>query len=180
MSSNITKTANQVHINNSIYEIINDYLIYDYRSTINFDDWYDFKTNEELYEYMEKVRNDVFNSEEDNLLAINGKDYTLDFTTTISIIKFLKEKIADDLDNEETFLELFNYYEDNDETESKIINQYCYWFIDQEGFCDLKIYKILENIAKYNHHKAKHNNLINLYEKLNKKNKTKPKLKIIN
>ena len=180
MSSNVTKTANQVNINKSIYEIINECLIRDYGSTIYFDEWYDFKTREDLYEYMENVKNNVFNSEEDNLLAINDKDYRLDFSTTISIIKFLKEKIVDDLDNGENFNDLFNYCDDNDETESKIINQYCYWFIDQEGFCDLKISKILKNIAKYNHHKAKHNNLINLYEKLNKKNKTKPKLKIIN
>jgi len=75
-------------------------------------------------------------------------------------------------------------FDEDENTETKIINMYAYFYIKEEwcfiqgGFIFLDK---MRNIAKYNFHKKKYNKLINLYEKLDKKNKQKKTIiKILN
>lgn len=186
-------TFNQDEIDNNIDEIFTECLIQNFIENIDCDyiDWYEFDNEDDYYDYIDGdfIQN-VFNSpivmEDNNIFYYYDKDYTLDFKTSIKLLKYIKANLVDDCDQELLFCEMFDV---NVSSETKIINNYAYWLIRQvwgEILEDRKTYnwliiKIIRNIAKYNFHKNKHNKLINLYEKLDKKNKQKKTIsKILN
>ena len=176
-------TFNQDDINDNINEIFTECLIEDFIDTIDCDyfDWYKFNSEEEYYEYFEdKFIDEVFNTpyRDDNIFYHYDKDYTLDFKTSIKLLKYIKLWCVDNCSMGDEFSSIFD---DDVNSETKIINNYAYWYIRENWRdiydCELTdkwlITKIYRNIAKYNLHKNKHNKLINLYEKLDKKNKQK-------
>ena len=180
----------QDDIDNNINEIFTEYLIEDFIDTIDCDDWYKINSDEDYCEYFEEnFIDNVFNGrylEYDNILEEHNKSYTLDFKTTINLLKYIKEWLVDNFDGGDSFCDMFD---DGVNSERKIINNYAYFYI-RENWRDIyvseltdnwKITKIFINIAKYNFHKNKHNKLINLYKKLDKKNKQKKTIsKILN
>ena len=176
-------------IDNNINEIFTECLIQDFIETIDYDDCYEFNNNEGYYVYFEdNFIDEVFNSpyRDNNIFYHNNKDYTLDFKTTIILLKYIKLWCVDNFDDDIGFCDMFN---DDVNSQTQIINNYAYWYI-RENWRDIyvseltdkwKITQIFKNIAKYNFHKKKHNKLINLYEKLDKKNKQKKTIiKILN
>ena len=185
-------TFNQDDIDNNINEIFTECLIQNFIDTIDCDyyDWYEFNSDENYCEYFEdSFIDNVFNSShmrDSNIFYYYDKDYTLDFKTTIILLKYIKYQLVDNFNCEESFCDMFD---DDVNSQTKIINNYAYFYI-RENWRDIyiseltdnwKITKIFINIAKYNFHKNKHNKLINLYEKLDKKNKQKKTIiKILN
>jgi len=84
---------------------------------------------------------------------------------------------------EEEFLELFTDNYNYNDIKSNIINLYALYYIQQDYdfSIDYPIVNLLRNCSKYNYHKNKHSGLINLYTKLDKKNKQKKTIsKILN
>ena len=186
-------TFNQDDIDNNINEIFTECLIQNFIDTIDCDyiDWYEFNSDESYCDYFyDSFIDNVFNHPhrgDSNIFYYYNKDYTLDFKTSINLLKYIKYQLVDWCRGDEVmFCEMFD---DDVNSETKIINQYAYWYIKTE-WRDIyvseltdnwKITKIFINIAKYNFHKNKHNKLINLYEKLDKKNKQKKTIiKILN
>tara|TARA_R110002050_G_C8835243_1_gene505532 strand:+ start:554 stop:1132 length:579 start_codon:yes stop_codon:yes gene_type:complete len=175
----LSTTSNQDDIDNNIYEIFTNSLVEEFIDTVDCDIWYNFYMEDDVYDYIraEFIEN-TFNSGYDNILEEYNKSYTLDFKTSIRLLKFIKEELVDNYESEENFCNMFN---DRVDSETKIINQYAYWYIMQ-NWCDNNlIIKIFKNIYKYNSRKNKHNKLINLYTKLDIKNKQKKTIiKILN
>ena len=186
-------TFNQDDIDNNINEIFTECLIQNFIETIDCDyiDWYEFDNEDDYYDYIDVdfIQN-VFNSpivmEENNIFYYYDKDYTLDFKTSINLIKYIKVDLVDMYDMGDVFCNMFN---EDVNSETKIINNYAYWYIRENWGMILEdrknynwlIIKIIRNIAKYNFHKKKYNKLINLYEKIDKKNKQKKNIiKILN
>tara|TARA_R110001592_G_C13100580_1_gene744151 strand:- start:755 stop:1366 length:612 start_codon:yes stop_codon:yes gene_type:complete len=184
-------TFNQDDIDNNIDEIFTECLIQNFIETIDCDysEWYNFDNEDDYYDYIDGdfIQN-VFNIpvRYGNIFYYYNKDYTLDFKTSIKLLKYIKGNLVDDCDQELLFCEMFD---ENVNSETKIINNYAYWLIRQvwgEILEDRKTYnwliiKIIRNIAKYNFHKKKHSGLINLYTKLYNKNKQKKTIsKILN
>ena len=187
-------TFNQHDIDNNIYEIFTECLIQNFIETIDCDyfDWYNFDNVDDYYDYIEAdfIQN-VFNSpcivrDDNNIFYYYNKDYTLDFKTSINLIKYIKVDLVDSCNRVSLFCEMFD---ENVNSQTKIINMYAYWSIIEYWHMILEdrktdnwlITKIFLNIAKYNFDKNKHNKLINLYEKLDKKNKQKKTIsKILN
>ncbi len=175
-------TLNHDDIDNNINEIFTECLIENFTETTKYDyidDWYKFDNEDDYYEYFEgNFIENVFNKRYDNIFYMYDKDYTLDFKTSIKLLKYIKAQLVDDFDSGDIFCDMFN---DRVDSETKIINHYAYWYIRENWGMILedrktdnwKITKIFKNIAKYNFHKNNHNKLINLYEKLDKKNKQK-------
>jgi len=185
-------TFNQDDIDNNINEIFTECLIQNFIDTIDCDyiDWYEFNSYENYCEYFEdNFIDNVFNAPhrgDSNIFYYYDKDYTLDFKTSIILLKYIKEWLVDNYDCGDSFCDMFN---DDVNSQTKIINNYAYFYIrenwkdiyDSELTDNWLITKIIRNIAKYNFHKNKHNKLINLYEKLDKKNKQKKTIiKILN
>ena len=181
--------CNEDEIDNNINEIFTECLIEDFIDSIDCNYWYEFNNDEDYYEYFEdKFIDNVFNTpyRDGNIFYYYDKDYTLDFKTSINLLKYIKEWLVDNFDSGDIFCDMFN---DRVDSETKIINHYAYWYI-RENWRDIyvseltdnwKITQIFKNIAKYNFHKNKYNKLINLYEKLDKKNKQKKTIiKILN
>lgn len=180
-------TFNQDDIINNINEIFTECLIQDFIDTIGFDDWYEFDDYDKWYEYFEEdVIEPVFNRTYGNILENHNKSYTLDFKTSIKLLNYIKEHLVDNADGGDIFCDMFD---EDVNSEIKIINMYAYWYIRYE-WNDIYKYKLTDNwliirifkkIANYNYYKNKHNKLINLYEKLDKKNKQKKTIsKILN
>lgn len=184
-------TFNQDDIDNNINEIFTECLIQNFIDTIDCDyyDWYKFNNEDSWYEYFEhNFIDNVFNNYDRNynIFDYHNKDYTLDFKTSIKLLKCIKYQLVDNFNCEESF---YNMFDEDVNSEKKIIDNYAYFYI-RENWRDIyvseltdkwKITKIFKNIAKYNFHKNKHNKLINLYEKLNRKNKQKKTIiKILN
>jgi len=185
-------TFNQDDIDNNINEIFTECLIQNFIDTIDCDyiDWYEFNSYENYCEYFEdNFIDNVFNAPhrgDSNIFYYYDKDYTLDFKTSIILLKYIKYELVDNFNCEESFC---NIFDDDVNSQTKIINNYAYFYIrenwkdiyDSELTDNWLITKIIRNIAKYNFHKNKHNKLINLYEKLDKKNKQKKTIiKILN
>ncbi len=168
-------STNKKNIDNNIVEIFNECIIQDFitqTETKYFNHIFYMRNGEDFYEYLENVIENVFNSDDDNIFHLYNKDYTLDFKTSIFLLKTIKNWLVDEYDQEESFCSIFD---DDTDSESKIINYYAYEFvrIDRFEIIYSVVFKLLNNIAKYNFHKNKHSGLINLYEKLDKKNKQK-------
>jgi len=175
----LSTTSNQDDIDNNIYEIFTNSLVEEFIDTVDCDIWYNFYMEDDVYDYIrEDIIENTFNSGYDNILEEYNKSYTLDFKTSIRLLKFIKEELVDNYESEENFCNMFN---DRVDSETKIINHYAYWYIMQ-NWCDNNlIIKIFKNIYKYNSCKSKHNKLINLYTKLDIKNKQKKTIiKILN
>jgi len=173
-------TLNQDEINEGIIEIFNECLLEKFIDEI--DDMFWFSNHLELREWIDDVPiQEIFNSGYDNILEEHNKSYTLDFKTSINLLKYIKEELVNNYGSEDVFC---NMFDEDENSETKIINMYAYFYIKEEwcfiqgGFIFLDK---MRNIAKYNFHKKKYNKLINLYEKLNKKNKQKKTIiKILN
>jgi len=174
-------TLNQDEINEGIIEIFNECLLEKFIDEI--DDMFWFSNHLELREWIDDVPiQEIFNSGYDNILEEHNKSYTLDFKTSINLLKYIKEELVNNYGSEDVFC---NMFDEDENTETKIINMYAYFYIRNEwSFNDPWDYLLVDkmrNIAKYNFHKKKHNKLINLYEKLDKKNKQKKTIiKILN
>lgn len=172
---NFTSHFNKQNIDNNIVEIFNESIIEDfinqteckYCSSIFY-----MKNKENFYEYLENIIEDVFNTDDRNIFHLCNKDYTLDFKTSIFLLKTIKNWLVDEYEQEESFCSIFD---DDTNSESKIINLYAYEFVRIDRFDIIYdvVSRLLKNIAKYNFHKNKHSGLINLYKKLDKKNKQK-------
>jgi len=173
-------TSNQDDIDNNINEIFNECLLEKFIDEI--DDMFWFSNHLELREWIDDVPiQEIFNSGYDNILEEHNKSYTLDFKTSINLLKYIKEELVNNYGSEDVFC---NMFDEDENSETKIINMYAYFYIKEEwcfiqgGFIFLDK---MRNIAKYNFHKKKYNKLINLYEKLDKKNKQKKTIiKILN
>ncbi len=173
-------TLNQDEINEGIIEIFNECLLEKFIDEI--DDMFWFSNHLELREWIDDVPiQEIFNSGYDNILEEHNKSYTLDFKTSINLLKYIKEELVNNYGSEDVFC---NMFDEDENSETKIINMYAYFYIKEEwcfiqgGFIFLDK---MRNIAKYNFHKKKYNKLINLYEKLDKKNKQKKTIiKILN
>jgi len=167
-------STNKKNIDNKIVEIFNECIIQDFinQTENKYRGIFYMSNGENFYEYLENEIENIFDSENDNILHFYDKDYTLDFKTSMSLLKFIKNWLVDEYEQEETFCSIFD---DDTDNESKIINYYAYEFVRTDRFdiIDSVLYRLLNNIAKYNFHKNKHSGLINLYEKLDKKNKQK-------
>jgi hypothetical protein len=166
---------NIYNIDEGIVEIFCNSLVDDFMDSVDRDIWYNFDNEGDYIEYIrEDIIEITFNRGYNNILEEYNKSYTLDFKTSIRLLKLIKEWLVDNYDSEDIFCDMFN---DNVDSETKIINQYAYWYIRDNWYNDGNgtdlIIKIFRNIAKYNSHKNKHNKLINLYTKLDKKNKQK-------
>jgi len=163
--------SNMYDIEVGIDEIFTNSLVDDFMDTVDRDIWYNFDNEGDFCDYIrEDIIENTFNRGYNNILEEYNKSYTLDFKTSIRLLKYIKEWLVDNYESEDIFCDMFNYRIDN---EAKIINQYAYWYI-KENWCDNDLIIIIfKNIAKYNFHKNKHNKLINLYTKLDKKNKQK-------
>ena len=158
-------TFNQDDIDNNIDEIFTECLIQNFIETIDCDysKWYNFDNEDDYYDYIDGdfIQN-VFNIpvRYGNIFYYYNKVYTLDFKTSIKLLKYIKGNLVDDCDQELLFCEMFD---ENVSSETKIINNYAYWLIRQvwgEILEDRKTYnwliiKIIRNIAKYNFHKKK-------------------------
>jgi len=173
-------TLNQDEINEGIIEIFNECLLEKFIDEI--DDMFWFSNHQQLREWIDDVPiQEIFNSGYDNILEEHNKSYTLDFKTSINLLKYIKEELVNNYGSEDVFC---NMFDEDENSETKIINMYAYFYIKEEwcfiqgGFIFLDK---MRNIAKYNFHKKKYNKLINLYEKLDKKNKQKKTIiKILN
>ena len=174
-------THNEYEIRNNIHEILTESLIEDFidDDLFDYDNFYDYISDTVIENIFNR---DYFNVEYCNVLHSWNKSYTLDFQTTINILRYLKEELVDNLDDEEFFCDMFD---EGVDSEAKIINIYAYNYIRQfwseiieEKLTDKwSILLIYKNIGKYNSHKKKHNKLISLYEKLNNKNNQKKTIK---
>jgi len=131
----------------------------------------------------DEVIENIFNRETCNILNYWNKKYILDCETLIELLKIIKEDLEDS-GLEDLFCDMFNR---NENSETKIINMYSYvwikehwsWietdFCEEEYDCDKidRLFNLFRNIGKYNLNTKKHSGLINLYTKLDKKNKQK-------
>jgi len=168
--------CNQDEIDEGIVEIFVESLVENFIYTVEISCWYNFYEEDDYIEYIkEDIIEPLFNSGYNNILEEHNKSYTLDFKTSIKLLKFIKEELVDNCDCGDIFCDMFKGGVDS---ETKIINQYAYWWIYQNWGDDYYynmelITKIFRNIAKYNFHKNKHSGLINLYTKLDIKNKQK-------
>ena len=181
----------QDEIDEGIVEIFTNSLVEEFIDSVNNDNWCWLICREDYYDYIrEGIIEPVFNTGYNNILKEYNKSYTLDFKTSIKLLKFIKQELVDDYEGGDIFCDMFKGGVDS---ETKIINQYAYWWIKyirlengyywvNEYYDDMKlIVKIFINIAKYNFNNNKHNKLINLYTKLDIKNKQKKTIiKILN
>ncbi len=174
-------TFNQDDINEGINEIFTNSLVEDFMNTVDSDIWYNFDNEDDFCEYIrEDIIENTFNRGYDNILEEHNKSYTLDFKTSIRLLKFIKKELVDNYDCGDIFCDIFNHRVDS---ETKIINQYAYWYISEYWDEDYNgsVINIFRNIYRYNSNKNKHNKLINLYTKLDIKNKQKKTIiKILN
>tara|TARA_R110000796_G_scaffold69894_1_gene159093 strand:- start:2450 stop:3031 length:582 start_codon:yes stop_codon:yes gene_type:complete len=174
-------TLNQDEINEGIIEIFNECLLEKFIDEI--DDMFWFSNHLELREWIDDVPiQEIFNSGYDNILEEHNKSYTLDFKTSINLLKYIKEELVNNYGSEDVFC---NMFDEDENSETKIINMYAYFYIKEEWTFnnpwDYLLVDKMRNIAKYNFHKKKYNKLINLYEKLDKKTKQKKTIiKILN
>jgi len=107
-----------------------------------------------------------------NILMYYNKSYDMDYKLFLHISKIVKEYMInyDDME-EEDFCNMFDM---DKNTEKLIINSYCFYYIHTAwNYLEHKIIHIFKKLFKYNSHKNKHIGLINLYTKLDIKNKQK-------
>ncbi len=146
-------TLNQDEINEGIIEIFNECLLEKFIDEI--DDMFWFSNHLELREWIDDVPiQEIFNSGYDNILEEHNKSYTLDFKTSINLLKYIKEELVNNYGSEDVFC---NMFDEDENTETKIINMYAYFYIRNEwSFNDPWDYLLVDkmrNIAKYNFHK---------------------------
>ena len=180
-------TNNEIRINQCIVDIFTEGLIENFIEN-NMENNID-TTDITIDEYLrDEVIENIFNRETCNILNYWNKKYTLDFETSIELLKYIKEDLADN-DLQDLFCDMFDR-EVNSET--KIINMCCYVWIRAEYMwidshcCDSdytsitydckkmdKMIGLYTNYWKFEAHKKKHSLLIYLYNKLDKLNKKK-------
>ena len=177
------------HINRSLLNIYNTSIKEDFINVVN-DDEYNFDDtilnmdDDDISEYLLDKINDEFNvisHYETNILEHHNIDYTLNLKIFIHMLKYIKGTLIDEMEHFDMFCNMFD--EGISETENRVINMYALELINSDRYDNLSYSneKLLNNIGKYNSHKNKHNKLINLYEKLDKKNKQKKTIsKILN
>tara|TARA_R100001509_G_C4789161_1_gene189142 strand:- start:97 stop:678 length:582 start_codon:yes stop_codon:yes gene_type:complete len=176
--------TNQEVIREHIRDIFNEALLEEFID--DFEEMYNiFDNRQELYDWInQRFIQQVFNNPLNtmNILEKYDKDYTLDLHTFINMTIYVKEEL-EDICMEEEFLELFTDNYNYNDIKSNIINLYALYYIQQDYdfSIDYPIVNLLRNCSKYNYHKNKHSGLINLYTKLDKKNKQKKTIsKILN
>ena len=159
---------------------IHNYIDFNFSFLQDEDDFYDYINRTFIPEISDTGRK--------NVLEEYNKSYTLDFKTSIQLIKYIQICLVNEYGckYERDFCDMFW---ENVDSERAIINSYADWFVRKNWFYiyhrqtsdKWQIIKIYRNMAKYNFHKKKYNKLINLYEKLDKKNKQKKTIiKILN
>ena len=81
-------TINQDEIDEGINEIFTNSLVEEFIDTVDCDIWYNFYMEDDVYDYIraEFIEN-TFNSGYDNILEEYNKSYTLDFKTSIKLLK---------------------------------------------------------------------------------------------
>jgi hypothetical protein len=182
-------TYNEKIINQNIVDIFTEGLI---ETFIEDTKQYNYYSIEGLDDYIkDEVIENIFNRETCNILNYWNKKYILDCETLIELLKIIKEDLEDS-GLEDLFCDMFNR---NENSETKIINMYSYvwikehwcWigndFYEEEYDCDKmdRLFNLFRNIGKYNLNTKKHSGLINLYTKLDIKNKQKKTIsKILN
>jgi hypothetical protein len=185
MSSNYDIINN---INRSILNIYNKSIKDDFINLINNEYISDDTTlnmdDDDISEYLIDKSEDVFNGisdNETNILEQHNIDYTINLKIFIHMLKYIKGTLIDEMEHFDMFCNMFD--EGISETENRVINMYVREVIHSDRYGNLSYLneKLLNNIGKYNSHKKKHNKLINLYEKLDIKNKQKKTInKILN
>lgn len=174
-------TNNQENINHSIEKILIDNLITGFKLISSSQGLWDCEnfSNTNYYDYMrEGIIHSLFNNEDladISIFEYYEIGYTMDYKTFLNMCKFVKEDYDNFGEGEILFANMFDMDTD---TEQKIINNYALGYITEtllyfDNLDNITIIKIHRNIFKFEAHKKKHSKLINLYTKLDKKNKQK-------
>ena len=169
------------NIKEYILEIYHDKLrevIVDY---FNDDDYYNIKNYDNINDLiLDEIIQELFNTETCNVLKYHGYSYDLDTYTFIQINQYIQKSLNDDFGDNEIFGSLFD---DAHQTETKVINMFCYLFCKEECLHILNDYfsgyRILRNIIITQNNQKKNNKLIHLYNRLNNLNKQKPTIQKI-
>ena len=169
------------NIKEYILEIYHDKLrevIVDY---FNDDDYYNIKNYDNINDLiLDEIIQELFNTETCNVLKYHGYSYDLDTYTFIQINQYIQKSLNDDFGNNEIFGSLFD---DAHQTETKVINMFCYLFCKEECLHILNDYfsgyRILRNIIITQNNQKKNNKLIHLFNRLNNLNKQKPTIQKI-
>ena len=175
----IVVSDNHLNINNSIVKILTKYLITGFHHISTSQDLWDYekfydKTYEEYMRYC--FIHSIFNGEhlEDiNILDFEDISYNMDYKVFLHMCKCVKQEYDNFGEGEILFANMFDMDTD---TEQRIINNYALAYITEQIIYDnlyIPIIKIYRNIFKIEAHKKKHSKLINLYTKLDIKNKQK-------
>ena len=136
------------NIKEYILEIYHDKLrevIVDY---FNDDDYYNIKNYDNINDLiLDEIIQELFNTETCNVLKYHGYSYDLDTYTFIQINQYIQKSLNDDFGDNEIFGSLFD---DAHQTETKVINMFCYLFCKEECLHILNDYfsgyRILRNI----------------------------------
>ena len=169
------------NIKEYILEIYHDKLrevIVDY---FNDDDYYNIKNYDNINDLiLDEIIEELFNTETCNVLKYHGYSYDLDTYTFIQINQYIQKSLNDDFGDNEIFGSLFD---DAHQTETKVINMFCYLFCKEECLHILNDYfsgyRILRNIIITQNNQKKNNKLIHLFNRLNNLNKQKPTIQKI-
>ena len=169
------------NIKEYILEIYHDKLrevIVDY---FNDDDYYNIKNYDNINDLiLDEIIQELFNTETCNVLKYHGYSYDLDTYTFIQINQYIQKSLNDDFGDNEIFGSLFD---DAHQTETKVINMFCYLFCKEECLHILNDYfsgyRILRNIIITQNNQKKNNKLIHLFNRLNNLNKQKPTIQKI-
>ena len=169
------------NIKEYILEIYHDKLrevIVDY---FNDDDYYNIKNYDNINDLiLDEIIQELFNTETCNILDYHGYSYDLDTNTFIQINQYIQESLYDMNGDNEFFGSLFD---DAHQTETKVINMFCYLFCKEECLHILNDYfsgyRILRNIIITQNNQKKNNKLIHLFNRYNNLNKQKPTIQKI-
>ena len=160
---------------NKLREVIVDYY--------NDHDYYNIKNYVNINDLiLDEIIQELFNTETCDILDYHGYSYDLDTNTFIQINQYIQESLYDMNGDNEFFGSLFTNKVAH-QTETKVINMFCYLFCKEECLNVLNDYfsgyRILRNIIITQNNQKKNNKLIHLFNRLNNLNKQKPTIQKI-
>ncbi len=121
--------------------------------------------------YHDVLIQNTFNSDKNPIFEYNFKTFNKT-NTLLEMIIFIKQELIDNYGMEDSFINLF----EPKDCFINILKNYTYNYansINCEEYLDINLIRYYKNIYKTNINNKKYNKLINLYNKLERKNKQK-------